>query len=127
MYPFGYGLSYTDFSLSDVTLSSRTMARGGKLDASVTLKNTGQRDGATVVQLYIQDVTASVTRPVKELKDFRKVMLKAGEEKVIRFTIDEDKLKFFNARLQHVAEPGEFDVQIGLDSQSVEQQRFELL
>jgi beta-glucosidase len=126
LYPFGYGLSYTDFSLSNVTLSSPTVQRNGKIEASVTLKNTGTRDGATIVQLYIQDVAASVVRPVKELKDFRKVVLKAGEEQIVRFTIDEDKLKFFNAQLQHLAEAGEFNVQIGLDSQKVIQQSFTL-
>ncbi|MDB5826926.1 MAG: bglX [Variovorax sp.] len=126
LYPFGYGLSYTDFSLSDVTLSGTTMARNGKLDASVTVKNTGQRAGETVVQLYIRDVAASVVRPVKELKDFRKIMLKPGEEKVVRFTVDEEKLKFFNAQLQRVAEPGTFNVQIGLDSEAVKEQSFDL-
>jgi beta-glucosidase len=126
LYPFGYGLSYTDFSLSQLKLSSRSLAPGGTLEASVTLKNSGPRDGATVVQLYIQDLAASVVRPVKELKGFRKVALKAGEETLVRFSIDEDDLKFFNARLQHVAEPGEFEVQIGLDSQTVQSQRFEL-
>ncbi|WP_034297382.1 beta-glucosidase BglX [Herbaspirillum sp. RV1423] len=126
LYPFGYGLSYTDFSLSDVKLSTRTLDRDGKLDASVTLRNTGRRDGATVVQLYVQDVSASVVRPVKELKDFRKIMLKAGEEKVVHFTVDAEKLKFFNAGLQYVAEPGEFNLQIGLDSRTVRQQSFEL-
>ena len=126
LYPFGYGLSYTDFALSNVKLSSPTMARGGKVEASVTVKNIGTRDGATIVQLYIQDVAASVVRPVKELKDFRKVMLKAGEEQTVRFTIDESKLKFFNAQLQHVAEAGEFNVEIGLDSKKVMSQSFTL-
>jgi beta-glucosidase len=127
LYPFGYGLSYTDFSLSDVTLSSPTMARNGKVEATVTVRNTGQRAGETVVQLYIQDVAASVVRPVKELRDFRKLMLQAGEERQVRFTVDEDKLKFFNAQLRRVAEPGRFNVQIGFDSQSVREQGFELL
>ena len=126
LYPFGYGLSYTDFTLSPVTLSSPTMARGDKLDASVTVKNTGSRAGETVVQLYIEDIAASVVRPVKELKDFRKLMLAPGEEKVVRFTLDENKLKFFDARLQHVAEAGRFNVQIGLDSKAVQVQGFEL-
>ncbi|MDR6215401.1 beta-glucosidase BglX [Paracidovorax wautersii] len=126
LYPFGYGLSYTDFALSEVVLSSRTMARGGQIEAAVTVKNTGQRAGETVVQLYIQDVAASVVRPVKELKDFRKVMLQPGEERVLRFPVTEEQLKFFNARLQHVAEPGRFNVQIGLDSQTVREQGFEL-
>ncbi|CAI8761120.1 beta-glucosidase BglX [Pseudomonas brassicacearum] len=127
LYPFGYGLSYTEFSLSDMALSSTTLNKTGKLDASVTLENTGKRDGETVVQLYIQDVTGSIIRPVKELKNFRKVMLKAGEKKVIHFTIAEDDLKFFNAQLKYAAEPGKFNVQIGLDSQDVKQQSFELL
>ena len=127
LYPFGYGLSYTDFSLSEMALSSTTLNKTGKLDASVTVKNTGQRDGETVVQLYIQDVTGSMIRPIKELKNFQKVMLKAGEQKVVHFTITEDDLKFFNAQLKYAAEPGKFNVQIGLDSEDVTQQSFELL
>ncbi len=126
LYPFGYGLSYTQFSLSDINLSSATLRRDGQLEARVTLKNTGTRDGETVVQLYIQDIAASMIRPVKELKDFRKVMLKAGEEQVVRFVIDENDLKFYNAQLQHVAEAGRFNLQIGLDSKDVKQQGFEL-
>ncbi|WP_422777277.1 beta-glucosidase BglX [Pseudomonas mediterranea] len=127
LYPFGYGLSYTEFSLSDMALSSTTLNKTGKLDASVTVENTGKRDGETVVQLYIQDVTGSIIRPVKELKNFQKVMLKAGEKKVIHFTVSEDDLKFYNAQLKYAAEPGKFNVQIGLDSQDVKQQSFELL
>ncbi|WMJ01275.1 beta-glucosidase BglX [Pseudomonas chlororaphis subsp. aurantiaca] len=127
LFPFGYGLSYTTFSLSDMALSSTTLNKSGKLDASVTLKNTGKRDGETVVQLYIQDVAGSMIRPIKELKDFQKVQLKAGEQKVIRFSISEDDLKFYNAQLKYAAEPGEFKVEIGLDSRDVKQQSFELL
>ncbi len=127
LYPFGYGLSYTDFELSDMRLSSAKLAPGGSIEASIVLKNKGSRDGSTVVQLYIHDRFASVIRPVKELRDFRKVTLKAGEEREIRFAIDEQDLAFFNAKLQQVAEPGEFEVQIGLDSQQVQRQAFELL
>lgn len=127
LFPFGFGLSYTDFSLTDMALSSTTLNKTGKLDASVMLKNTGKRDGETVVQLYIQDVTGSMIRPVKELKNFQKITLKAGEQKVVHFTITEDDLKFFNTQLKYVAEPGKFNVQIGLDSQDVTQQSFELL
>jgi beta-glucosidase len=127
LFPFGFGLSYTDFSLSDMALSSTTLNKTGKLDASVMVKNTGKRDGETVVQLYIQDVTGSMIRPVKELKNFQKVMLKPGEQKVVHFTITEDDLKFFNAQLKYAAEPGKFNVEIGLDSQDVTQQSFELL
>ncbi|WP_285417167.1 beta-glucosidase BglX [Pseudomonas sp. efr-133-TYG-5] len=127
LFPFGFGLSYSDFSLSDMALSSTTLNASGKLDASVTVKNTGKRDGETVVQLYIQDVTGSMIRPVKELKNFQKILLKAGEQKVVHFTITEDDLKFYNAQLKYAAEPGKFNVQIGLDSQDVTQQSFELL
>ena len=127
LYPFGYGLSYTNFSLSDVKLSSKTLTPGATLTASVTLKNTGQRDGETVVQLYLRDVTASMSRPVKSLKNFEKVMLKAGEQKEVQFILSEDDLKFYNADLKYVAEPGEFDVQIGLDSENVQQNSFQLL
>ncbi|WP_339429363.1 beta-glucosidase BglX [Pseudomonas taetrolens] len=127
LYPFGYGLSYTDFSLSDVSLSAGTLKPGATLTASVTVKNTGKRAGETVVQLYIQDVTASLSRPVKELKNFQKLMLQPGEEKVVQFKIDEDALKFYNAQLKYAAEPGEFKVQIGLDSQNVQQNSFQLL
>ncbi|MBB3240644.1 beta-glucosidase [Pseudomonas sp. Tn43] len=127
LFPFGFGLSYTQFSLTDMALSSTTLNKTGKLDARVVVKNTGKRDGETVVQLYIQDVTGSMIRPVKELKNFQKVLLKAGEQKVVHFTITEDDLKFYNAQLKYAAEPGKFNVQIGLDSQDVTQQSFELL
>ena len=127
LFPFGYGLSYTTFGLSDMALSSTTLNKTGKLDASVTVTNTGKVDGETVVQLYIQDVAGSMIRPIKELKNFQKVMLKAGEERTLHFTITEEDLKFYNTQLKFAAEPGEFNVQIGLDSQDVQQQTFELL
>ncbi|MFC3395974.1 beta-glucosidase BglX [Brenneria rubrifaciens] len=127
LYPFGYGLSYTTFSVSDVRLSSQTMKRDGSLTASVTVKNTGDRAGETVVQIYLHDVVASVSRPVKELRGFQKVMLQPGESRTIRFPIDQEALKFYNARMQQVVEPGTFDVFIGLDSQRVKSQRFTLL
>ena len=126
LYPFGYGLSYTDFELSHVSLSSAELRLPGTLQASVKVKNSGSRDGAAVVQLYIRDQVASVIRPVKELKAFRKVMLKAGEEREVRFDIGEKDLQFFNAQLRQVAEPGEFEVQIGLDSQQVHSAAFTL-
>ena len=120
-------MSYTDFSVSPPELSANTLTPGSALTASVTVKNTGQRAGETVVQLYIQDVSASMSRPVKELKNFQKLMLQPGEEKVVHFSIDEDALKFYNTQLQYAAEPGEFNVQIGLDSQNVQQKSFQLL
>ncbi|MGX0936223.1 beta-glucosidase [Cupriavidus metallidurans] len=126
LYPFGYGLSYTTFSVSDIRLSSPKLARNGTINASVTVKNTGKYAGETVVQFYVQDVTASVVRPVKELKGFRKVMLAPGESRAIEFPVTEDTLKFYNARLEYVAEPGDFNLQIGLDSASVREARFTL-
>lgn len=127
LYPFGYGLSYTTFSVSDVKMSSPVMKRDGSLTASVTVKNTGKRDGATVVQLYLQDKTASMSRPVKELKGFEKITLKSGEQKTISFKIDADQLKFWNASMKYVSEPSIFNVFIGLDSQRVNKGEFELL
>jgi len=126
LYPFGYGLSYTTFSMSAVRLSAPKLARGGKLTASVTVKNTGDRAGETVVQLYLQDVVASTIRPLMELKDFRKVMLAPGETRVVEFPIDEDKLKFYDAKLNYVVEPGEFNVRVGFDSAEVKEARFRL-
>ncbi|AQZ36100.1 beta-glucosidase [Pseudomonas sp. LPH1] len=127
LYPFGYGLSYSDFQLSAPKLSAERMTPGEKIRVSVTLKNAGARAGATVVQLYLHDEAASVIRPVKELKDFRRVKLEAGEARELSFEIDETMLRFYNASLQHVSEPGAFRVQLGLDSESVQEARFELL
>ncbi len=127
LYPFGYGLSYTTFSVSDVSMSSPLMKRNGSVNASVTVTNTGKRTGETVVQLYLHDVVASISRPVKELRGYEKVMLQPGESRVISFTITEDDLKFYNAQMQQVVEPGKFEVFIGLDSQRVKQQSFTLL
>ena len=127
LYPFGYGLSYTQFALGQVTLSTDRVQQDQGLSATVTVRNTGDRDGETVVQLYLRDTTASMSRPVKELKHFQKVALKAGEARELTFTLAPDDLKFYNGRLQHVAEPGLFEVQVGLDAQAVNDARFELL
>ena len=125
LYPFGYGLSYTTFEYSDVTLSSDKMNYNGDLTASVTVTNTGKYDGAEVVQLYIRDLVGSITRPVKELKGFDKVMIKAGESKTVDFKITPELLKFYNYDLEFVVEPGEFDVMIGGSSDDVRTARFE--
>lgn len=127
LYPFGYGLSYTEFELSKPQLSKRELKRGQRLEVSVTVKNSGARAGATVVQLYLQDLVGSSVRPVKELKRFEKIRLEPGETRVVRFTLGEDDLRFHDARLDYVAEPGEFEVQLGLDSRAVQSERFELL
>jgi beta-glucosidase len=127
LFPFGYGLSYTQFSVSDIALSNSTMTRKDKLTATVTVKNTGKVAGATVVQLYLRDIAASISRPVKELKNFEKVMLQPGEEKVVTFTLNEEDLKFFNPSLKYAAEAGDFKVMIGLDSVDVKEASFKLL
>ena len=127
LYPFGYGLSYSHFELSELAVSSSQISQGQALEAKITVRNASQRDGETVVQLYLQDVTASLSRPVKELKQFQKVLLKAGESRELTFRIDENDLKFYNGQLQQVAEPGRFNLQVGLDSQQVRQAAFELL
>lgn len=127
LYPFGFGLSYTTFSYSDVTLDKTSMTDKGGLTATVTVTNTGKRDGAEVVQLYIRDLVGSVTRPVKELKGFEKIFLKAGESKKVSFKITPESLKFYNYNLDFVCEPGDFEVMIGRDSQDVKKATFKLL
>lgn len=124
LYPFGYGLSYTTFDYSDIHLSSTEMSADGELTATVTVTNTGSRDGAEVVQLYIRDLVGSVTRPVKELKGFEKIFLKAGESRKVSFSITPELLKFYNYDLQFVCEPGDFDVMIGGNSRDVKKARF---
>ena len=127
LYPFGYGLSYTRFSVSPVKMSAATMPRNGTVEASVTVTNTGDRDGATVVQLYLNDPVASVSRPVRELRGFKRIMLKAGESQTVSFKIDVDALKFWNQQMQQVAEPGKFRVMIGLDSVRTQNAQFDYL
>ena len=119
LYPFGYGLSYTNFQYSDITLSAPTMGQDGSVTAMVTVTNTGKYDGAEVVQLYIRDLIGSITRPVKELKGFDKIFLKAGESKTVSFKITPELLRFYDYELNYVAEPGDFDIMIGGSSQCV--------
>jgi len=119
VYPFGYGLSYTNFSYSDIKLNSASLKGNQTLTASVTVTNTGSTAGKEVVQLYIRDVVGSVTRPVKELKGFQKIDLKAGESKTISFSITPNDLKFYNYDLKYDWEPGEFVIMIGGNSRDV--------
>lgn len=126
LYPFGYGLSYTTFEYGDVKLSANSMDANGEIIASVSVKNTGKYDGSEVVQLYIRDLVASVTRPVKELKGFEKVFIKAGETKDVSFKINVEMLKFYNFDIDYVFEPGDFDVMIGANSRDVKSARFTL-
>ncbi|MGN7783732.1 beta-glucosidase BglX [Niabella sp. 22666] len=123
LYPFGYGLSYSSFTYSDVQLSSTALKGNQTLKASVTLTNTGKYDGQEVVQLYIRDVAGSVTRPMKELKGFQKVAVKAGESKTVTFNITPEDLKFYNSNLKYDWEPGEFEIMIGSNSRDVKMQK----
>ena len=126
LYPFGYGLSYTTFQYSDITLSAPIVGQDGSVTAKVTITNTGKRDGAEVVQLYIRDLVGSITRPVKELKGFEKIFLKAGESKTVSFKITPDLLHFYDYDLNYVAEPGDFDLMVGGNSQVVKTARLTL-
>jgi beta-glucosidase len=119
VYPFGYGLSYTSFSYGDLKLSNSSLKGNQALNASITVTNNGQYDGKEVVQLYIRDVVGSVTRPVKELKGFQKIDLKAGESKTVSFSITPEDLKFYNYDLKYDWEPGEFEIMIGGNSRDV--------
>ncbi len=124
LYPFGYGLSYTDFVYGDLQLSSETLPKNGNLTVSVTVTNKGNHDGYETVQLYLRDIYAEVARPVKELKGFDRIFLKKGESREVKFVLTEDDLKFYNSGLQYIYEPGEFDVMIGTNSRDVQTKRF---
>lgn len=127
LYPFGFGLSYTNFTYSDIKLSSNTMTQKGEIKASVEVKNTGNFDGEEVVQLYIHDKVGSTTRPVKELKGFQKVFIKKGESQTITFTISVNDLKFYDNNLNYQAEAGEFELMIGTNSEDLKKVNFSLL
>lgn len=126
-FPFGYGLSYTAFEYSNIRLSKDQFKPGEKLEAIVTVRNAGRFDGEEVVQLYTRDITGSVVRPVKELKGFQKIKIKAGEAKEVRFTISADDLRFYNDKLQFIYEPGEFKLFIGGNSRDVKEAAFQLI
>jgi beta-glucosidase len=126
LYPFGYGLSYTSFAYTDLKVSKASFKKGDAIIASVVVKNTGLREGKEVVQLYIQDLVGTVTRPVKELKGFQKVSLFPGESKTITFKISSDDLRFYNAALKFDSEPGDFKVFIGGNSRDVMATNFKL-
>ena len=127
-FPFGFGLSYTTFDYSDLKLSKNKMKSTETIEVSMAITNSGKVAGEEVVQLYLRDKVGSVVRPIIELKDFQKIQLNAGETKTIKFTIDKQKLSFYNAALEWVAEPGDFDVLIGSSSADIRlKSTFELL
>ena len=118
LYPFGYGLSYTTFRLSDLRLSAPQIGTNGRLTVSVNAENTGARAGDEVIQLYVTDVAASVSRPVKLLRGFERVTLRPGERRRIEFTIGGEDLGFYDRRMRFVVEPGAFRIAVGTDSTS---------
>jgi beta-glucosidase len=127
VYPFGFGLSYTNFTYSDITLDKTSFRPGQKLTASVNVTNSGSVTGKEVVQLYIRDLVGSSTRPVKELKGFQKIELKPGETKKVSFDISVEDLKYYNYDMKYVAEPGDFKIFIGGNSRDTKQADFKLL
>ncbi|MBK8722091.1 MAG: glycoside hydrolase family 3 C-terminal domain-containing protein [Saprospiraceae bacterium] len=127
-YEFGFGKSYTTFDYSQLKLSKHKIKKQEELEVSMWIKNTGNYDGEEIVQLYIRDKVASVSRPVLELKDFQKVFLKKGESKLLKFKIDKEKLSFFNSDLKWVTEPGEFEIMMGASSKDIRlKDNFELM
>jgi beta-glucosidase len=127
LYPFGYGLSYTTFKYSDISLSNGTLKPNGKITGSVNVTNTGTRSGKETVQLYTRQMVGSIVRPVKELKGFQQITLQPGETKKVSFTISVDDLKFYNGDLKYVYEPGVFKVFIGTNSEDVKEAGFRLV
>lgn len=126
LYPFGYGLSYTTFKFGELTLSADQMTREGKITASVTVTNTGSRQGTEVVQLYLRDMVGSISRPVRELKGFKRVSLQPGETQTVSFDITAEDLKFYNSELKWDCEPGDFQVMVGDNCRDVQTKQFTL-
>lgn len=127
LFPFGHGLSYTTFDYSNLAFDKEQVIIGESVKVSIDIKNTGNRDGEEVVQLYIRDKVSSVTRPLKELKDFKKVFLKKGETKTVTFLITADKLQFYDIEMNRVVESGDFEVMVGGSSVSTLNKVFEVL
>lgn len=125
-YPFGFGLSYTTFAYENMGINRTVFGFNDKLEVSVVVKNTGERDGEEVVQLYVRDLVGSITRPLKELKGFKKIFLKRGETQTVSFTLTSDDLAFYHPNLEKKAEAGEFDIMIGGSSETVKSLRVTL-
>jgi beta-glucosidase len=119
LFPFGFGLSYTQFSYSDFSIRNTDVKVGELVEISVKVTNTGERVGDEIVQLYLHDSVASLTRPVKELKGFKRISLKAKESAVVTFSLAVNQLGFYNRDMKYVVEPGKFDVMIGSSSQDI--------
>ena len=126
LYPFGFGLSYTDFKYENLKLNTKKVITGEPVTVSIEVTNTGDRDGEEVVQLYIRDMVSTVTRPVQELKDFTKIYLKAKETQTVKFNITADKLQYYGLKMQRIIEKGEFEVQVGKNSKEYLSAKFEV-
>ncbi len=127
LFPFGFGLSYTTFEYSDLKITTPQIGPFGKTEVSVIVKNTGTRAGDEIVQLYIRDVVSSVTRPVMELKDFKRISLSPGESKMLTFTITPDKLSLWNINMNRVVEPGAFEIMVGTSSVKYQKANLEVI
>ena len=122
LYSFGFGLSYTTFEYSYIHVSDKTLKKGNRLEVQFKVTNTGEMTGAEIAQLYVQDVEASVPRPVKELKGFTKIFLKSGEYKMIRIDLDEEDFAFYDVKKKEwFAEPGKFNILVGAASNDIRQ------
>ena len=119
LWPFGYGLSYTQFELSNLQVDTREVAVGDAVQISLTVTNSGERDGDEVVQLYVRDKVASVTRPLKELKGFKRVPVCAGSSQTVTFTLFVNQLGFYNPEMEYVVEPGTIELMIGTSSEAI--------
>jgi beta-glucosidase len=126
LYPFGFGLSYTRYNYSNLTLNAKKVIVGEPVKVTVEVTNSGERDGDEIVQLYIRDMVSSVTRPVQELKDFARIHLAKGETKTVEFTITADKLQYYGPDMKRIVEPGEFEVQVGRNSTDYLSEKFEV-
>ncbi len=127
LFPFGHGLSYTQFKITNLQLSATRISANGKLTVTVDVENVGKRAGDEVVQLYVQDVVASMSRPVKELKGFERVTLGPGEKRRIEFALNPEQLGFYNRQMRFVVEPGDFKVMVGPNSQDLIESNFQLV
>src|SRR5690606_17290758 len=127
LYPFGYGLSYTNFKYGAIKLDKSSISKTDQIKVTVNLKNNGNFDGEEVVQLYLQDLVGSQTRTVKELKGFQKIFLGKGKSKDVEFILKEEDLRFYNQKLEFVSEPGKFKVYVGTNSRDVQEAEFELM
>ncbi len=127
LFPFGYGLSYTKFKYSDLRVSSNKISSSEDLLVSVDVENVGNKEGDEIVQLYIHDVVASVTRPVKELKGFRRISLDPDEKKRVEFILKPENLGFYDKNMEYVVEPGRFKIMVGGNSVDLMRTTFEVI